>query len=96
MWLYLPDSSPLFSFARRLPIGIAGLLASCFGIARVVVRMSQVWYTGPIGKMAGVTSGADLGFEFCSRDVPTSSMVGDSLDGKVVFIPLLEPTTSSL
>ena len=53
--------SPLFT--RRLPIGIAGLLACCFGIAGAVVGMSQVWYTGPIGKMAGGTHGADLGFE---------------------------------
>ena len=47
----------------RLPIGIAGMLASCFGIAGAVVGMSQVWYTGPIGKMAGATYGTDLGFE---------------------------------
>ncbi|KAF8555047.1 cytosine-purine permease [Imleria badia] len=50
----------------KLPIGIAGLLASCFGIAGAVVGMSQVWYTGPIGKMAGATSGADLGFELAA------------------------------
>ncbi|KAF8555380.1 hypothetical protein OG21DRAFT_1507789 [Imleria badia] len=50
----------------KLPIGIAGLLASCFGIAGAVVGMSQVWYTGPIGKMAGATYGADLGFELAA------------------------------
>lgn len=52
-------------FACRLPIGIAGLSACCFGIAGAVVGMSQVWYTGPIGKLAGATVGADLGFEVC-------------------------------
>lgn len=57
----------LFTFVRRLPIGIAGLLACCFGIAGAVVGMSQVWYTGPIGKMAGATFGADLGFEVRQR-----------------------------
>ncbi|PPQ85497.1 hypothetical protein CVT25_006577 [Psilocybe cyanescens] len=47
----------------RLPLGIAGILAACFGAAGAVVGMSEVWYTGPIGKMAGAEFGADLGFE---------------------------------
>jgi NCS1 nucleoside transporter family len=47
----------------RLPLGIAGVLAACFGAAGAVVGMSEVWYTGPIGKMAGAEFGADLGFE---------------------------------
>ncbi|KAH0835002.1 cytosine-purine permease [Lanmaoa asiatica] len=50
----------------KLPIGIAGLLACCFGIAGTVIGMSQAWYTGPIGKMAGATYGADLGFELAA------------------------------
>ncbi|KAH0825946.1 cytosine-purine permease [Lanmaoa asiatica] len=50
----------------KLPIGIAGLLACCFGIAGAVIGMSQVWYTGPIGRMAGATYGADLGFELAA------------------------------
>ncbi|KAF8435811.1 permease for cytosine/purines, uracil, thiamine, allantoin-domain-containing protein [Boletus edulis BED1] len=50
----------------KLPIGIAGLLACCFGIVGAVVGMSQVWYTGPIGKMAGAAHGADLGFELAA------------------------------
>jgi NCS1 nucleoside transporter family len=50
----------------KLPIGVAGLLACCFGIVGAVVGMSQVWYTGPIGKMAGGTHGADLGFELAA------------------------------
>jgi hypothetical protein len=47
----------------RLPLGIAGILSMCFGIAGAVVGMSEVWYTGPLGKMAGAAYGADLGFE---------------------------------
>ena len=49
-------------FIRRLPIGITGLFACCFGVAGVVIGMSQVWYTGPLGRMAGATYDADLGF----------------------------------
>ncbi|KAG1742654.1 permease for cytosine/purines, uracil, thiamine, allantoin-domain-containing protein [Suillus paluster] len=37
----------------KLPLGLAG----------AVVGMSEVWYTGPLEKMAGATYGADLGFE---------------------------------
>ena len=47
----------------RLPIGIAGLLAAFFGIAGAVVGMSQTWFQGPVGKIAGATNGGDLGFE---------------------------------
>ncbi|KAN0073667.1 Permease for cytosine/purines, uracil, thiamine, allantoin domain containing protein [Tylopilus felleus] len=50
----------------KLPIGIAGMLACCFGIAGAVVGMSQAWYTGPIGAMAGAKNGADLGFELAA------------------------------
>ena len=53
--------SPIFT--RRLPIGIASMLACCFGITGAVIGMSQIWYIGPIAKMAGGTYGADLGFE---------------------------------
>ncbi|KAG1779632.1 permease for cytosine/purines, uracil, thiamine, allantoin-domain-containing protein [Suillus placidus] len=50
----------------KLPSGIAGILAMCFGIAGAVVGMSEVWYTGPLGKMAGAAYGADLGFELAA------------------------------
>ncbi|KAG1736972.1 permease for cytosine/purines, uracil, thiamine, allantoin-domain-containing protein [Suillus lakei] len=50
----------------KLPPGIAGILAMCLGIAGAVVGMSEVWYTGPLGKMAGATYGADLGFELAA------------------------------
>ena len=44
-------------------MGWAGILAGCCGVAGAVVGMSEVWYTGPIGKDAGDLYGADLGFE---------------------------------
>lgn len=50
----------------KLLLGIAGILAMCFGIAGAVVGMSEVWYTGPLGKMAGAAYGADLGFELAA------------------------------
>ncbi|OAX38896.1 permease for cytosine/purines uracil thiamine allantoin [Rhizopogon vinicolor AM-OR11-026] len=46
----------------KLPLGVAGILAGCFGVAGAVVGMSEVWYTGPLGKMAG----ADIGFELAA------------------------------
>ena len=46
------------------------MLACCFGIAGAVVGMSQAWYTGPIGAMAGAKNGADLGFEVGQKEGP--------------------------
>ncbi|OJA13027.1 hypothetical protein AZE42_04379 [Rhizopogon vesiculosus] len=46
----------------KLPLGVAGILAGCFGVAGAVVGMSEVWYTGPLGKMTG----ADIGFELAA------------------------------
>ena len=42
----------------RLPLGVAGILAGCCGVAGAVVGMAQVYYTGPIAKHTG-----DIGFE---------------------------------
>ncbi|KAJ7095711.1 permease for cytosine/purines, uracil, thiamine, allantoin-domain-containing protein [Mycena belliarum] len=50
----------------RLPLGIAGVLAGCFGVAGAVVGMAEVWYIGPLGVKAGAKSGADLGFELAA------------------------------
>ena len=52
-----------------MPVGAAGVLAGCCGVAGAVVGMSEVWYTGPIAQDAGSGLGADLGFEvslFCT------------------------------
>ena len=56
----------------RLPLGIAGVLAGCFGVAGAVVGMAQVWYIGPIARHIGVF-GADLGFDIL---VSTQGAVG--------------------
>ncbi|KAJ6471194.1 cytosine-purine permease [Mycena vulgaris] len=50
----------------RLPLGIAGVLAGCFGVAGAVVGMAEVWYIGPLGVKAGAEFGADLGFELAA------------------------------
>ncbi|KAI0685083.1 cytosine-purine permease [Cytidiella melzeri] len=50
----------------RLPLGIAGITAGCFGVAGAVVGMSEVWYVGPLGKAAGGFFGTDLGFELAA------------------------------
>lgn len=55
-----------YDMPSRLPLGVAGILSMCFGIAGAVVGMSEVWYTGPLGKMAGAAYGADLGFELAA------------------------------
>ena len=44
---------------RRLPHGIAGILAGCFGVVGVVLGMFSVGYFGILGYFAGF----DLGFE---------------------------------
>ncbi|KAJ7581387.1 cytosine-purine permease [Mycena floridula] len=51
---------------KRLPMGIAGLLAAGFGVAGAITGMAEVWYTGPIGVLAGTEFGADLGFELAA------------------------------
>ncbi|KAI0348156.1 cytosine-purine permease [Trametopsis cervina] len=50
----------------RLPIGVAGILAGCFGVAGAVVGMAEVWYIGPLGLKAGGPFGTDLGFELAA------------------------------
>lgn len=56
----------VYDSPRRLPLGIAGIIAGCCGVAGAVVGMAQVYYTGPIARKIGMF-GADLGFEVCSR-----------------------------
>ena len=52
----------MYDSPSRLPLGVAGVLAGCCGVAGAVVGMAQVYYTGPIAKMI-TADGADLGFE---------------------------------
>ncbi|KAJ7741441.1 permease for cytosine/purines, uracil, thiamine, allantoin-domain-containing protein [Mycena maculata] len=44
--------------ARKLPTGIAAIVAVMCGIGIAIPSMAQVWYTGPIAKTTG-----DIGFE---------------------------------
>lgn len=46
----------------KLPVGVAGILAGCFGVAGAVIGMSQAFYTGPLGEMVG----AEIGFELAA------------------------------
>ena len=49
---------------RRLPWGVAALLAFGCAFAIIIPSMSQVWYTGPIALHAGKgPSGGDVGPE---------------------------------
>ncbi|KAJ4482010.1 permease for cytosine/purines uracil thiamine allantoin [Lentinula aciculospora] len=51
----------------KLPLGVAGILAGCCGVAGAVVGMAEVWYIGPIGVLAGNPEfGGDLGFELAA------------------------------
>ncbi|KAF4925584.1 Purine-cytosine permease fcyB [Colletotrichum viniferum] len=47
----------------RLPPGIAAFVAFLMGVMGAVLGMSQTWFTGPIGKLAGGAFGGDIGFE---------------------------------
>ncbi|KAG2116392.1 permease for cytosine/purines, uracil, thiamine, allantoin-domain-containing protein [Suillus clintonianus] len=46
----------------KLPVGVAGILAGCFGAVGAVIGMSQALYTGPLGEMVG----AEIGFELAA------------------------------
>lgn len=56
---------------EKLPPGIAAMIAFCFGIMGAVLGMAQVWFIGPIGKLAGTAYGGDCGFElaFCFSSI---------------------------
>ncbi|KAI1378694.1 purine-cytosine permease [Hypoxylon crocopeplum] len=47
----------------RLPPGFAAVAAFLIGVVGAVLGMSQVWFTGPVGKLAGGEFGGDIGFE---------------------------------
>lgn len=51
-----------FNNWRKLPLGIASLIALVFGIVGAVLGMAQTWYIGVIGRMIGnPSSGGDIG-----------------------------------
>jgi NCS1 nucleoside transporter family len=57
---YRPED---YTNPSRLPPGIAAMVAFGFGIMGAVLGMAQLWFTGPIGKLAGGDYGGDVGFE---------------------------------
>ncbi|KAK3943680.1 purine-cytosine permease [Diplogelasinospora grovesii] len=58
---YKPED---YTNPKALPPGIAAIIAFAFGIMGAALGMSQVWYTGPIGKLCGGPEfGGDVGFE---------------------------------
>ena len=51
----------------QLPVGFAGITAFCFGIAGIVIGMSQIWYMGVIGRLIGDPDyGGDIAFELAA------------------------------
>lgn len=63
---YVPED---YDDARKLPPGIAAVVAFCCGVAGMVTGMSQEWYVGPIALTAGKGPtggdvGPELGFAF--------------------------------
>jgi purine-cytosine permease-like protein len=47
---------------NQLPIGLGAMAAFCCGVAAIVVGMSQVWFSGAVGKLVR-GRGGDIGFE---------------------------------
>ncbi|KAJ5150342.1 uncharacterized protein N7482_010800 [Penicillium canariense] len=60
---YRPED---YDMRDKLPLGIAALVAFCFGVAGMVTGMSQSWYVGPIARSAGGDVGFELGFAFAA------------------------------
>ncbi|KAF9869599.1 NCS1 nucleoside transporter [Colletotrichum karsti] len=52
-----------YDVPSRLPPGFAAITAFLMGVMGAVLGMSQTWFTGPIGKLAGGALGGDIGFE---------------------------------
>ncbi|KAK1757959.1 purine-cytosine permease [Echria macrotheca] len=48
----------------KLPVGWAASAAFVFGVAGCVLGMTQLWWTGPVGRLAGGDLGFELAFGF--------------------------------
>ncbi|KAK6202898.1 permease for cytosine/purines, uracil, thiamine, allantoin-domain-containing protein [Scheffersomyces amazonensis] len=51
-----------FNDRKTLPVGIAGVVAFCFGVVSTVLCMDQTWYVGVIARKLG-DYGGDISFE---------------------------------
>ncbi|KAI5923963.1 purine-cytosine permease [Camillea tinctor] len=58
---YVPED---YETPSRLPPGFAAISAFLCGVAGAVLGMSQEWFSGPIGKLAGGDIGFELAFAF--------------------------------
>ncbi|KAI1632511.1 purine-cytosine permease [Biscogniauxia mediterranea] len=58
---YVPDD---YQTPSKLPPGFAAITAFLCGVAGAVLGMSQEWFSGPIGKLAGGDIGFELAFGF--------------------------------
>ncbi|GKT43118.1 purine-cytosine permease fcyB [Colletotrichum spaethianum] len=58
----------------RLPPGFAAVVAFLMGVMGAILGMSQTWFTGPIGKLAGGSFGGDIGFELAFAFASVSYM----------------------
>jgi purine-cytosine permease-like protein len=58
---------------RKLPVGLAALVAFLVGWAGSILSMAQVWYIGPIASLVGAYGGdmgVFLGFAFAGMVFP--------------------------
>jgi NCS1 nucleoside transporter family len=66
----------IYDVPSKLPPSYAAITAFGFGVMGAVMGMSQVWFIGPIGKLAGAAPyGGDIGFELAFAFAGTSYIV---------------------
>ena len=51
--LYLSVCRTIWESKKKLPLGVAAMLAWLIGWAGAILGMAQVWYTGPIALRVG-------------------------------------------
>jgi NCS1 nucleoside transporter family len=69
-----------YATPSALPAGFAAIGAFLCGVMGAVLGMSQVWFTGPIGRLAGGEFGGDIGFELGFSFSVTSYLVLRSVE----------------
>ncbi|TDZ20636.1 Purine-cytosine permease fcyB [Colletotrichum orbiculare MAFF 240422] len=67
----------------RLPPGFAAIFAFLMGVMGAVLGMSQTWFTGPIGKLAGGALGGDIGFELAFSFASASYIITRTIEKKL-------------
>ena len=59
-WRGIPFDWTAWEDRKRLPLGVAALVAFLIGWAGAIISMYQAWYAGPVAKLIG-GYGADIG-----------------------------------